>query len=152
VVQIRLTAKISETGDLDSVINRIKRAIEGRKAIQVGLPGSKVSGDVLQYAIWNHYGTSRGTPARPFITVAIYKNRSKLQAHMKTIAFGAIRSGTSLESGLAKLGAYATGLIQDQIASSMPPPNAPSTVQQKGSSGTLIDTGRLRQSVTWDWE
>lgn len=37
--------------------------------------------------------------------------------------------------------------IIDMIDSSMPPPNAPSTIRQKGHGRTLIDSGRLKKSI-----
>jgi hypothetical protein len=40
-------------------------------------------------------------------------------------------------------------LLQAQIASNMGPPNKPMTIYLKGSSKTLIDSGRMMQSVTW---
>jgi hypothetical protein len=64
-------------------------------------------------------------------------------------AAGSYINGKPMTPELQKLGAFGAAKIQDQIASNMPPPNAPSTIAQKGSSGTLIDTGRLRQSITW---
>lgn len=39
--------------------------------------------------------------------------------------------------------------IQRQIRNMSNPKNAPSTVSSKGHNNPLIDTGRLRQSVTW---
>lgn len=38
--------------------------------------------------------------------------------------------------------------ILDMIDSSMPPPNAPSTIRQKGHGRTLIDTGKMKKSLT----
>ena len=38
--------------------------------------------------------------------------------------------------------------IVKKILSNVPPPNAPSTIRQKGSSKTLIDTGEMMGHVT----
>lgn len=44
------------------------------------------------------------------------------------------------------------GMIRAKIASNVPPPNAASTVKNKGSSKTLIDTGEMRNSVQVVWK
>lgn len=48
-----------------------------------------------------------------------------------------------------RLGAKMTADIQEKITDLDTPPNAPSTIAQKGSSNPLIDTGGLRMRVTW---
>ncbi|MFN3506212.1 MAG: hypothetical protein ACK4ZU_01965 [Allorhizobium sp.] len=50
---------------------------------------------------------------------------------------------------LRKLGIKAQGDIQEEITSLQSPPNAPSTIAQKGSSNPLIETGELRASVAF---
>ncbi len=44
------------------------------------------------------------------------------------------------------------GMMRKKIASNVPPPNAASTVQNKGSSKTLIETGKMRQEVQVVWK
>jgi len=43
------------------------------------------------------------------------------------------------------------GLIRTKIASNVPPPNAASTVKGKGSSKTLIESAKMRNSVQVVW-
>jgi hypothetical protein len=43
----------------------------------------------------------------------------------------------------------AVGDIQHEITVLRHPPNAPATIRAKGSSKPLIDTGEMRQSVTY---
>lgn len=44
------------------------------------------------------------------------------------------------------------GMIRTKIASNVPPPNAASTVQNKGSSKSLVDSGGMRNSVQVVWK
>jgi len=149
MVSIRSKVTFRRRGDLKGHILKIEKALQGPSKVKVGLPAGKSPADILDIAVWNHFGTSRGIPARPFITVAMFKGRGEIRMNLRKIAYSVTVNGKPLTPELEKLGAYGAGKIQDQIASNMPPPNAASTIAQKGSSRTLIDTGRLRQSITW---
>ena len=50
---------------------------------------------------------------------------------------------------LELLGQQCVGQIQERISEGIDPPNAPSTIRQKGSSTPLIDTGALRSAVNY---
>ena len=47
-----------------------------------------------------------------------------------------------------KAGMVRQAAVQAKFGS-IPPPNAPSTIAKKGSSATLIDSGALRQAITY---
>lgn len=129
---------------------KLPKGITGPRQVKVGFPSGRTSGDIVSRAIWNHYGTSRGIPSRPFLLNAIRKNRRKYLEGMRTSAPKLLRGETSLQTVLSKLGILAQGDIQQEITDLREPPNAPSTVRQKGSSNPLIDTGQMRASVTWE--
>lgn len=129
----------------------IQHLASGPKNVKVGLPKGKADGDVVEYAFYNEFGTRR-IPERPFMRIAMREHRGKYRRGLQAEAKAILRGQTSLSGTLNRLGALAAGDIQDTISSSLPPPNAPSTVRQKGSSGTLIDEGRMRQSITWKVE
>jgi len=124
-------------------------ALTGPKKVKVGLPKGKVSESIIDIGIWNHFGTSRGIPERPFLTNAMRDNRSKYRDSMRTAAKLILLGQASMGAVLSKLGIMAVGDIQSEITSLNSPPNAPSTVKKKGSSNPLIDTGQLRASITW---
>lgn len=147
---IRAKVTHRHRGDLRGHVLKIEKALAGPKKVKVGLPAGKADKDLVSIAVWNHFGTSRGIPPRPFITVAMFKSRGEIRANLRRVAYSVTVNGKPLTPELQKLGAFGAGKIQDQIASNMPPPNAPSTIRQKGSSTTLIDSGRMRQSITWE--
>lgn len=150
MVTIRTKVTLRRRGNLANHLAKIEKGVQGPKAVKVGFPKGKADADVVSIAIWNHFGTSRGIPARPFITIAMFKNRREIRAALRKIAKNTVDTGAPIAAQLPKLGTFGAGKIQDQIAANTPPPNAPSTIRQKGSSRTLIDTGRMRQSVTWE--
>lgn len=129
---------------------KLPKSISGPKQVKVGFPAGKVDGPVVNRAIWNHYGTSRGIPSRPFLLNAIRKNRSKYLEAMKTAGAKILRGEATLDQTMRKLGILAQGDIQQEITDLRDPPNAPATVAAKGSSNPLIDAGEMRSKVTWE--
>lgn len=128
---------------------KLPKGITGPSQVKVGFPSGLVDGPVVARAIWNHYGTSRGVPARPFLTNAMRENRRKYLNAMRESAPKVLRGETSLDQVLSKLGILAQGDVQQSITELRDPPNAPSTIAAKGSSNPLIDTGEMRSKVTW---
>jgi hypothetical protein len=53
------------------------------------------------------------------------------------------------EQSLNRIGIVAQGDVQMSIVSGNWVPNAPRTIARKKSSRPLIDTGAMRQAVTW---
>lgn len=84
-------------------------------------------------------------PARPWLIPGV---QSATQDITDTIASG-IEKGQTLDETLDQIGAIATGVTQQYMTDLKTPPNAPSTIAQKGSDNPLIDTGSMRASVTW---
>jgi hypothetical protein len=103
-------------------------------------------------AVWNEFGTSNGLPERPFMRNAIEDNKGSYRAQMAADARQILHGAMTLEIALTRLGLKAQGDIQASIASNTPPPLKPQTIRRKGSSRTLIDSGQVRQSVTYDLE
>ena len=64
----------------------------------------------------------------------------------------ALKGTLTEEQALNQVGAAVAGMVQAKIASNIPPALAPETIERKGSSVALIDTGQLRSSITWQVE
>ena len=84
-------------------------------------------------------------PARPWLVPGV---RSADDQYLQIIQKGIV-DNTPMEQILNRLGIVAAGAVQKYMTDLKTPPNAPSTIKQKGSSNPLIDTGALRQSVTY---
>ena len=126
--------------------------ISGPMRVKVGYPASETSSAIVMRAIWNHFGTSRGIPSRPFLRNAIRGNRNKYKRQLQIAAKSLVVGLSTTRDVLAKLGIQAVGDIQREITNLRTPPNAPSTIRKKGSSNPLIDTGEMRQSTTYEIE
>jgi hypothetical protein len=124
------------------------KALKGPKRVKVGFPASKASKSNIEKAIWGEFGT-RTIPERPFMRNAMRNNRRKYRQALLLSARKLILAETTSAIVLNKLGILAQGDIQHEITVLTTPPNAASTIKRKGSSKPLIDTGEMRQAVTW---
>lgn len=120
----------------------------GPRQVMVGFPRGAASSFVINKAIWNEFGT-RHIPERPFLRRAMSGNRSKYGLFLAARAKDIVEQRDTCERVINQLGLLAVGDIQHEITALRTPPNAPATIKAKGSSNPLIDTGEMRQSVTY---
>jgi phage gpG-like protein len=84
-------------------------------------------------------------PARPWLTPGVQSgNEEYLQ-----IIMAAVKAGDPLSVALERVGVVAASKVQLYMTQLKQPPNAASTIKKKGSANPLIDSGALRQSVTF---
>ncbi|MFY0735620.1 hypothetical protein [Aurantimonas sp. NFXS3] len=143
------TGKVVRTTYLD--VNKVAAALRGPSTVKVGLPSGQAPGDLVAIGIYNEFGT-RTIPERPFIRNAVRGNDHGIRSVTGKAAAQIMRGEISMQAAMARLGIYFQGKIQAEITALDSPPNAPSTIRQKGSSNPLIDTGRLRSSISWKIE
>ncbi|MBB4063683.1 hypothetical protein [Gellertiella hungarica] len=139
-------------------VQKLARALTGPRQVKVGFPAGAADGDVINRAVWNEFGTRGGAsgggwggpiPERPFMRNAMRDNLSKYRNAMKSSAAPILLGKSTLRQTLSKLGILAQSDIQGEITALTSPANSPVTVERKGSSKPLIDTGEMRASVTW---
>lgn len=132
----------------------LKKKIKAFKntSVKVGFPkeSSETNSErdgvtALEKATANNFGV--GVPKRPFMSIAFRKNEREykrlIQSHMAKI------EKIDYIKFLNQLGLKAQGDIQKAIIDLQSPPNAQSTVEAKGSSSPLIDTGHMMQSASY---
>ena len=104
---------------------------------------------VAAVAAWNEFGTN-SIPERPFFRSALEEAKPKVIQTLKAeIDPKKMTVGPQIAD---RIGAEVAGEVQERITRWSTPPNAPSTIAQKGSSKILVDSGLLRASVTWEVE
>jgi phage gpG-like protein len=141
------------------VAQRLAKALEALRGryVRVGVPDSEQAlGSPLsmaQVATINEFGSSDGRiPARPFLQRGLERSK-KEAATMLTKAIDRLGSPAEVRAKadriLGRVGAYVAGQVKQGIADGGFAPNAPYTIKRKGSSMPLINTGLLRQSITW---
>lgn len=87
-------------------------------------------------------------PSRPFMREGLDKNKNEITSLSTDLAGRILDGKTSVNQALKLLGQQAEKGIKDNMSSGGFTPNAASTVKHKKSDTPLIDTGRLRQSIT----
>lgn len=121
--------------------------------VRVGFfPDSRYDGalSVAQVARYNEFGL--GVPARPFMRPAVHQRKQELVALLHRMYRQAIRDNQDTLGTLEEFGEYVKGIIQEQIVSTVSPPNAPSTIKKKGFSAPLRDTTIMLHSVRYQAE
>ena len=150
-------AKRNQVIERDQGWKRIQREVAAAKrgGVKVGVLGDAGASDdgtnLIDIAIYNEFGT-RSAPARPFIRGAYDENRRKLARTQERLWGLLLRGRVDARRALGLLGDQHQGQIQEYMTALSQPPNAPSTIAQKGTNNPLIDNGRLRGSIRWEYE
>lgn len=111
-----------------------------------GAAGGPVT--VLDVATWAEFGTD-SEPERSFIRAWFDQADDKLREEFGKLLHEVLKGTKTKEQILELIGLRGQGEIQARIAAGIDPPNAPSTIERKGSSKPLIDTGQLRSSISF---
>jgi len=118
----------------------------GTEAVTVSYPNGT---RVVDVAVGNEYGTDN-VPARPFIALSSGDITNQCAPILKQSATALNNNNTQqYDQLLDAAGSVSTGIVKQQITDLRSPPNAQSTIERKGSSNPLIDTGLMRQTVTY---
>jgi hypothetical protein len=88
-------------------------------------------------------------PMRSFIRSTMDENAETYAQLAQTLLQRIFDGELDKWSALALMGQQIEADIKRKITTLKDPPNAPSTIKQKGSSNPLIDTGHLRASVRY---
>lgn len=133
--------------------NIIRQALKlDGKGVKVGIrrgKGSHDGTDMLDIAVYNHFGTAT-IPARPFVSDCAEKNAGQIQEVQKRLVYRVYQGGLSADGALAELGAWYVNVQKGHILHGGWTPNAPATVKRKGSNKPLVDTGQLVNTVDWE--
>lgn len=118
---------------------------ETDKAVEEGTPYPLA----LQAYIKEHGSPAYRVPPRPFLEPGIEKHLDLVESGMKA-ALQDVLDGGDGRTQRERLGATMAAKVQAYFQEDNGwPPNAPSTIKKKGSAQPLVDTGALRQSITY---
>ena len=118
------------------------------KGLLAGLGKNAPNGvRVIDVANWMEFGTST-VPARSFIRAWFDETQAADRKQIRKVMRAALDGELTQDQALEILGLRFVGSIQERISKGIPPPLAQSTIDRKGSSTPLIDTGQLRSSIT----
>lgn len=133
--------------------NIIRQALKlDGKGVKVGIrrgKGSHDGTDMLDIAVYNHFGTAT-IPARPFVSDCAEKNAGQIQEAQRRLVYRVYQGSLSADGALAQLGAWYVNVQKGHILHGGWTPNAPATIKRKGSNKPLVDTGQLVNTVDWE--
>jgi len=114
--------------------------------------GSHESGKTIaEIAAYNEFGTDT-IPERPAHRDTFEKSRPKLKANLAKSVDLVIEGKATPDQVLNRIGVWYVGQLKKGVIAFDAPPNAPSTIRQKGSDNPLIDTGRTVNSINYEIE
>jgi hypothetical protein len=139
-----------DAAKLKATVDRIKT--ENPK-VYIGVPRGaepeKNGTPMAVVAATHEFGApSRGIPERSFLRVSLTANAGKYVNFNRALIPRIVNGQFTIEEALGLLGEMAKGDVQKFIAANTYQLNE-KTIKRKGSSKALIDTGNMRQSITW---
>lgn len=105
---------------------------------------------VIDIAVFHEFGTIN-IPARPFFSSALDANSKQIGDMLQEVIGKIIDGDMTAVKAAERVGLFVKSLIQKRIRDSpnWAEPLAESTIEAKGSSTPLVDTGELLNSVTY---
>ncbi|MEL6347046.1 MAG: hypothetical protein AAFV53_28285 [Myxococcota bacterium] len=121
-------------------------ALNDPKRLTVGVH-QDAGAEMVLIALSNEFGTST-IPARSFIRATIARNKRRYLDALSKAVMGAVIDGDDYEGALQDLGEGVAQDIRDWMVALDTPPNAPSTIAQKGEDNPLVDSGALQDAIS----
>ncbi|UUM26271.1 hypothetical protein [Acinetobacter colistiniresistens] len=112
--------------------------------------GGKRSIDMADLAAIHEFGApGKNIPERSFLRASLQLNQGKYSQYLLGQLKPMLLGKTSMAATWQFLGQEAQADVQSYMINGKFVPLKPKTIKRKGSSKPLIDTGQLRQSVTY---
>ncbi|MCK5603146.1 hypothetical protein KAR91_14790 [Candidatus Pacearchaeota archaeon] len=87
---------------------------------------------------------------RSFLRSTITGDRKDILALNKKLLKSIINGSMKVPHALGLLGDFVADKVSQKIVKLRTPPNKAATIRAKGSSNPLVDTGQLKNSITWE--
>lgn len=134
--------------------DKLKATFENAPRVRVGVPKGagryKDGVHIATIAAVHEFGSADGrVPERSFLRATLAQMRVLIFKLYKKRLPDVMEEKIGLKHVQSEVGELMVGAIVERISTSIPPPNAKKTIAKKKSSTTLIDTGALRQSITY---
>lgn len=141
-------------GGVRGLIERMKAL--GKKQVYIGVPASKDSiheGGINMatlLAVHTLGAPSKGIPQRDALRPPLINNKDKYVQLMATGFANALADGTDPNIVYEKIGIVASDDVKAYFLDGSFKELNEATVERKGSSKPLVDTGEMRNSITYE--
>ena len=133
--------------DSDPGFKKLRKNFKGPDRVDIGVFSDQGS-DLVIYAASNEFGTST-IPERSYLRGSIDEKKRSIRKLTSKLAEKVIAGKMSKKEALEIIGQKAQGIVQGKMTRGPFTPITAATVARKGSTKPLIDTGRLRSSITF---
>jgi hypothetical protein len=107
----------------------------------------------VELAVIHEYGApAAGIPERSFLRSTFFGGRPTYIAMLRVLLKKVYEQKMELKRALGLVGSKIAGDVKRRITqgAGIPPPLKSATIARKGSSRPLVDTGQLKNSITWE--
>lgn len=127
------------------------------KQVRVGLKrgkkgkrhnGTSSQTDLVDIALYNELGTST-IPSRPFLAQTVQMHEEEIKEMAAAEASQVLLGEKDSQMVFEVIGEDVQKKVQNRINEGQFVPNAPSTIKHKGHDRPLIDTGTMRDSISY---
>lgn len=146
-----LRAKIGEVADRRVKVGVLESSDEAVTVTNEDGKESEIT--MVELAAIHEYGApGANIPERSFIrrTFSEPEGAEAMREFLAEQAEKILKGELTPATALKQLGAWGAAAVRARIRQGIPPPNAEATVQRKGSSTPLVDTGGLINAVSWE--
>lgn len=148
---------MNKTVDIDKGAKRILQDFKEANRSHVTIGVHEDAGEYTEESIpvsvvatTNEFGSKDGRiPERSFMRSTIDENKNNLHENVKDLTWEILKRKLRVKNGLDKLGFKIQELIKGKILKLTTPPNAPSTVERKGSNNPLVDSRLLWRTINF---
>lgn len=144
----RIRKDIEEMDDTFVKVGFPQEARPGHPEKEGTHPIAKEMSEVAEIAAFQEFGTQH-IPARPFFRQAIDNNKDALGVFIKREYDEVLLGVRSVYDGISRIGEWMSAKVKRTITTGDFKPLSPITIARKKSSRPLIDSGQMRQSVTY---
>jgi hypothetical protein len=151
---VKLHTSVSGGDRIGARLRQIREDFEKNRSVLVGVPAGlgnyKDGAPIAVIAAVQEFGSADGRiPERSFLRVPLRQNVDAFKKQWRALIPKVVRGELTMHQMMSQIGAKAASVSQEAIEEGIAPGNAESTKKRKGSSKPLIDTGALRQSITY---
>ncbi len=148
-----ITVNVSSGQGVQNYLRNLERRLNSGKEVLVGLPASAgmhpdAGQSMAAIGAIHEFGSGK-IPERSFLRVPLRKGQDELKKVFVRLMPKVVSGELTMMQALESVGAKAASIPQEAIAAGIAPANSPVTIARKGSSRPLIDTGAMRQAITY---
>lgn len=152
---IKANVHVSSGQGIERKLRQLKERLATNQDAAIGLPADAgTHPDAgMSYArlgaIHEFGAPGAGIPERSFLRAPLRSAQAELAAGFREMMPLVAKGEMTMDQALNAIGAKAAGVSQEAISAGIPPANSAETARRKGSSKPLVDSGALRQAITW---